>query len=100
MTINEFLLENALVLSNGASIELRDILDDNEVYYGSYNQIMRELSGSELRPVANARLLSRDVAGGNKALVLYYIKDITLYPPAVLAQAADRIAEMLHKTGD
>lgn len=92
MTVKEYLIESGTTYNDGIAIELRDILNDGNVYCGGgYNQLMEEISTTGLSHVANARFVSRNINNENSCIILCYIKDIELYSQSVLEQVAKKI---------
>lgn len=93
MTIKEYLIEYEIINNTGKAIELRDILNDGNVYCGGgYEQLMEELSATGLSHVANARFVCRDIDDERNCIIVCYIKnDIELYSQSVLEQVAKKM---------
>ena len=92
MTIKEYLMEYEFINNIGVPIELKDVLNDGNVYCGGgYEQLMEELSSYGLSHVSNAKFVCRDIDDKRHCIILCYIKDIELYPQTVLENVAKRM---------
>ena len=92
MTIKEYLMKYEFINNTGVSIELRDILNDGNVYCGGgYEQLMEELSSTGLSHVSYARFVCRDIDDEKHCIILGYIKNIELYSQTVLENVAKKM---------
>lgn len=89
MTIMEFLKNNASSLDLNKPIELKDVIDNAEVYCGTgYNDLIKMLLTEGLNNVSKARFIAQAEENRN---TIYYIKDIENYSNFELIQVAEKL---------
>lgn len=89
MTILDFLKGNVSSLDLNKPIELKDIVDNSEVYCGTgYNDLIEMLLADGLNHVGKARFIMQAEENQN---IIYYIKDIENYSNFELIQATEKL---------
>ncbi len=89
MTILDFLKGNASSLDLNKPIELKDVVDNAEVYCGTgYNDLIEMLLMDGLNHVGKARFIMQAEENRN---TIYYIKDIENYSNFELIQATEKL---------
>lgn len=80
---------NASSLDLNKPIELKDVVDNAEVYCGTgYNDLIEVLSTDGLNHVSKARFIMQAEENRN---IIYYIKDIESYSNFELMQATEKL---------
>lgn len=89
MTVLDFLKDNAPSLDLNKPIELKDVVDNAEVYCGAgYNDLIEMLLADGLNHVGKARFIMQAEENQN---IIYYIKDIENYSNFELIQATEKL---------
>ena len=89
MTILDFLKGNVSSLDLNKPIELKDVVDNAEVYCGTgYNDLIEMLLADGLNHVGKARFIMQAEENQN---IIYYIKDIENYSNFELIQATEKL---------
>lgn len=89
MTVMEFLKGNVSSLDLNKPIQLKDVVDNAEVYCGTgYNDLVKMLLADGLNHVSNARFIMQAEENQN---IIYYIKDIENYSNFELIQVAEKL---------
>ena len=89
MTILDFLNGNVSSVDLNKSIELKDVIDNTEVYCGTgYDDLIQMLLTDGLKHVGNARFIMQAEENRN---IIYYIKDIENYSNFELMQVAEKL---------
>ena len=89
MTVMEFLKGNVSSLDLNKPIELKDVVDNAEVYCGTgYNDLLKMLLTDGLNHVGKARFIMQAEENQN---IIYYIKDIENYSNFELIQVAEKL---------
>lgn len=89
MTVMEFLKGSTHSLDLNKPIELKDVVDNAEVYCGSgYNDLIEMLSSDGLNHVSNARYITQAEENRN---IIYYMKDTKEYSDFDLIQLVEKL---------
>ena len=89
MTVIEFLKGNVSSLDLNKPIQLKDVVDNAEVYCGTgYNDLVKMLLVDGLNHVSKARFIMQAEEDQN---IIYYIKDIENYSNFELIQVAEKL---------